>query len=156
MLGPDGLIRVIFMEEDITYNLSLFEIEQAVVELSKGATIPGPNAPLLHETYQTSMDVYWKLPYPAGIIQAVEVQYASVYSKGPSAYKQKSDRHFRSSRSTFGSQWLNWTQKRWSDKHFLMNSLDSLDPGTGYTFRMRYKCTMVSIMLIQPTGVLTP
>ena len=52
MLGSDGLIRVIFMDAEITYNLTLEQVEAANAALSVCQTITGPDPPLLHEAFR--------------------------------------------------------------------------------------------------------
>lgn len=144
MLGPDGLIRVIFMAAEITYNLSLEEVESAHARMSQTQTIAGPDPPRLHEAFKSSLDIYWELQYPPGIIQTVEIQYAIVYNQSSMSYRKRSERVFKSSRGGvfngfYGSQWLSWIQKRWSEKNFFTASLEDLNPGTGYLFRMRFR-----------------
>lgn len=135
---------------DVEYTFEMSDVERYTAQCKTMDGLPDPQPPSLTEATTTSLALRWtkSIPFPAGIIQAIEVQYAIAPNPklvGNSASFEEEKSSFTpasgKSESTPSSpmRWFALISRTFSQAHFEHYKWSGLTPGSHYVLRLRYR-----------------
>lgn len=146
LIDWEGNLKVFFSLRDIPIELIIGKtaIDAYIASKNKCEELEVPKAPSLARDgiTESSVEVEWgcrisgrsSLPYPAGIIQMVELQYCIAHL--PEEDNDSDDEHLEESRTSLN--WISLRMKHFYQARFYSERLEKQRPGTGLRFRLRY------------------
>jgi hypothetical protein len=148
MVDRKGKVQVLFSLVDLAYSLDVADILKYLADMKTLNGLPDPQPPALAEATKTSLDLQWLncLPYPPGIVQAVELQYALVNVAVTTLARSSSDNHANEGESKRGDAaaptphwWSSLVSRTYSKSQIGMHKWTHIAPGSSFVVRVRYR-----------------
>jgi hypothetical protein len=148
MVDRKGKVQVLFSLVDLAYSLDVADILKYLADMKTLDGLPDPQPPALAEATKTSLDLQWLncLPYPPGIVQAVELQYALMNVAATTLARSSSDNHTTEGESNRGDAaaptphlWSLLVSRTYSKSQIGMYKWTHIAPGSNFVVRIRYR-----------------
>lgn len=154
MIDRKGKIKVLFSLVDISHVLDIADAERYTAQCKTMEGLPDPQPPAMVEATTTSIELQWlsRLPFPVGIVQAVEVQYAVIgkedlLAQPAGSYqetKQQPPSPSKKSGSSEKYRWFSLVSRTYNQTMMGQYSWTNLPPGSQFVVRMRYRTAGVN------------
>lgn len=136
LVSEEGDVKIFFTFQSIEYYIPAKDILYMQQFMKNADPIPIPKPPMLEKKTDRSLRISWKhLPFPAGVIDIVEVQYMKLAQVDPSEVESGIEIEIDPNQ-----RWKVLTVKHYYRKDFLEFTYDSLGPGRCFCFRLKYHC----------------
>lgn len=150
MADRRGKVQILFSLVDLSYTVDVTDILKYMQDFKTMDGLPDPQPPALVEATKTTLELQWlsRLPYPPGIVQAVEVQYAvaSATTLDTSAESRKGESkkgEYRQSDAPPGSplRWFNLITRSYNQSQIGTYKWTGISPGSRFIVRLRYRAS---------------
>lgn len=152
MIDRKGKIKVLFSLVDITHVFDVADAERYTAQCKTIEGLPDPQPPALVNATTSSIELQWlsRLPFPVGIIQAVEVQYAVISKEegendsSRGAKEQQPSSSSKKDHSSDNYRWFSLVSRTFNQTMMGQYYWSNLPPGSQYVVRIRYRTSGVN------------
>jgi hypothetical protein len=136
----DCNVKIHFTLRSLEYSIPAKDILHMPLFVKNAEPIPDPQPPLLEGRTEFSLRLNWKnLPFPAGIIDAVEIQYTKLFYLNPDDLQEINENEGEDTLE-LDYKWNTLVTKHYYRQNFYDYDFTSLSPGRCYAFRLKYHC----------------